>query len=105
MPVIITESAANRFKSMITPLGPIPRIEIVAGGCNGFEKRFSMDNQREDDICIDLPNGACVLIDGMSYDLLSNSTVDYKTSLTGNYFSIEIPESTSTCGCGTSFSL
>ena len=46
-----------------------------------------------------------VVIDKVSYDLLDNATVDYKTDLAGSYFAIDIPEAASTCGCGTSFSL
>ena len=103
--MIITKAAENKFKQLITKLGILPRIEIVAGGCNGFEKRFTFDNQHDDDIKIELSNGAAILIDKISYEMLGNSTVDYKETLVGSSFSIEIPEATSGCGCGSSFSL
>lgn len=105
MVVKITESAAERFKQLSQQDGKHPRVEIVAGGCNGFDKRFSMDLQREDDIRHELPNGTVVLIDPMSEELLSNSLIDFKQGLNGSYFSIEVPEAISTCGCGSSFSL
>lgn len=105
MTVRITESAASKFSTI--PLGPdiFPRIEIAAGGCNGFEKRFLTDTKNTDDIVIELPNNVFVIIDEYSYEMLDNSVIDYIHGPTGNYFSISIPESTSTCGCGSSFSL
>jgi len=105
MTVRITDSAAARFKTMIADSSVLPRVEIAAGGCNGFEKRFSMDTQQPGDMVIELSNGAAMLIDEMSYELLSNSVIDFKQGVTGSYFSIDVPEAASTCGCGTSFSL
>jgi iron-sulfur cluster insertion protein len=104
MTLTVTSSAAERFMQMING-DLLPRVEITAGGCNGFEKRFSMDRQHEDDIKIDLPNGAALLVDTVSLDMLAESTIDFKSGLAGSYFSIHIPEAASTCGCGTSFSL
>lgn len=101
----ITRSAIDQFSVLIEQTGKLPRVEIVAGGCNGFDKRFLMDEQTENDIVLELSESVRVLVDPMSYDLLVNSTVDYKRTLTGSYFSIEIPEAASTCGCGSSFSL
>ena len=101
----ITDSAVKQFKVLIEQTEKLPRVEIVAGGCNGFDKRFSMDVQQPDDVVLDLSQDVSVLVDPMSFDLLVNSVVDYKTDLTGSYFTIDIPEAASTCGCGSSFSL
>ena len=103
--VTITDSAATQFKILIEKTGQLPRVEITAGGCNGFDKKFSMDTKKADDVEIVLPNGVSVLIDPMSHDMLSSSVVDYKTNITGSFFAIDIPEAASTCGCGSSFSL
>lgn len=103
--VTITDSAVKQFKLLIEQTGKLPRVEIVAGGCNGFDKSFSMSDQQPDDVILELSHGVSVLVDPMSFDLLFNSTVDYKTNITGSFFSIEIPEAASTCGCGSSFSL
>lgn len=105
MTIRITDSAANKFKTMTSDQNMFPRIEIVAGGCNGFEKRFTMSPVETDDIVMKLQNGTFIILDEYSYEMLSESIVDYKQSLTGSYFSIEIPEATSSCGCGSSFSL
>lgn len=102
--MIITPAAANRFLQ-ITKDPLLPRIEIVAGGCNGFEKKFSLDQRKPDDLFVELPNGACVLIDTLSNDFLSNSIIDYDVTTSGSKFTITIPEATSTCGCGSSFAI
>lgn len=105
MAVEITEAAAERFKQLIQDDGKLPRIEITAGGCNGFDKRFSMDLPRDGDIRISMPNGYTVLMDEISHSMLSNSIVDFKSGLSGSHFTIDIPEATSTCGCGSSFGI
>ena len=104
MPVKLTDKAVERFGQLRAVSHGDPRIEIAAGGCNGFDKRFSFDVRQSDDIVIDTASGP-VIVDPMSYAMLENATVDYRTDLAGAYFSIDIPEAASTCGCGTSFSL
>lgn len=101
----MTDRAAARLIDMARAGGMMPRIEISAGGCNGFNKKFSLDLRHNDDMTIDIGQGVCILLDPLSYDMLSNSTVDYHNDLQGNYFSIHIPEAVSTCGCGSSFSV
>ena len=103
--ITITTQAANKFKELVTDNILLPRIKITAGGCNGFEKQFSLDNINDDDISIDLHNGVTILVDEYSFTMLDNSTVDYKTTLTGSFFTIAIPDALSSCGCGASFSL
>lgn len=103
--LLITEAASTKFKEITIGNTLLPRIEIVAGGCNGFEKKFSLDTEKTDDITITLSNNAKILIDKISYNMLENSIVDYKNSVTGSFFTIDIPEAVSNCGCGTSFSL
>ena len=97
MPVKLTDKAIERFGQLRATSVGDPRIEIRAGGCNGFEKRFSWTVDRyDDDMILETASGP-VVIDSISYD--------YKTDLAGAYFVIDIPEAASTCGCGTSFSL
>lgn len=104
MTVVITERAAEKFKQLSRD-GNLPRVEISAGGCNGFDKKFSIDVVKEDDIVIKLENGASLIMDPMTDMLLSNSVIDFKQGLNGSQFTIEVPEASSTCGCGSSFSL
>ena len=50
-------------------------------------------------------NGAKVLIDEVSIPYLEGSVIDYKNDLIGQSFEIKNPNATSSCGCGTSFSM
>lgn len=101
MSVKLTPAAIDQFQIIKNNNQLYPRIEIVAGGCNGFEKRFSLDSMQESDILV----ADVLLIDESSYEFLANSQIDYKVDLSGGNFVIDIPESTSTCGCGVSFSI
>lgn len=100
----ITDSAAKRFSQMCSE-NKFPRVEIVSGGCNGFEKKFSVDTVATDDILIELTTGGKILIDPTTYLMIEHSVIDFKTTIAGSQFTIEIPEAKSTCGCGVSFSL
>jgi len=103
----ITENASKRFGELIKSNkdGMVPRVEVIAGGCNGFETKFSMDFFKEDDIKVELSPDIVVLVDTMTHDMLSNSVIDFKNSLNNSRFSVKIPEAVSTCGCGASFGL
>ena len=77
------------------------RIAIKGGGCSGFQYEFTFDKSKaEDDL-----NFENILIDKTSADLLKGSEVDYVSELIGDSFKISNPQSKSSCGCGTSFSL
>ena len=81
------------------------RISISGGGCQGFQYNFDFDDSiKKDDQIISQAN-IKVLIDKTSFDILNGSTVDFVTDLMGSYFKISNPQASSTCGCGTSFSL
>lgn len=101
----ITTRAADRFRTLAGQGKGYPRIEITPGGCNGFSKSFTIGDPQDGDIRVDVGGGCEVLIDPISHSMLSSSVVDFRTDLQGSYFTIEIPEAASTCGCGTSFSL
>ena len=76
------------------------RISVQGGGCSGFKYNFSFDNKIEkDDI---LFNNA--VIDKLSLEIISGSTVDFKKEMIGESFTINNPKATSSCGCGLSFS-
>jgi len=105
MAVLLTDRAQSQFDKLRSTGRGWPRIEIRAGGCNGFEKVFGWSTEpSEDDIKIPTKSGA-VLIDQISHGLLANAIVDYVDDLSGSSFTISIPEAGSSCGCGASFSL
>ena len=81
------------------------RVYITGGGCSGFSYGFTFDEKmNEDDTIVD--NGdVTLLVDAMSIQYLSGSEVDYEQGLMGSRFVVQNPNATSTCGCGSSFSV
>tara|TARA_Y100000591_G_C21479771_1_gene519858 strand:+ start:25 stop:342 length:318 start_codon:yes stop_codon:yes gene_type:complete len=77
------------------------RIAVKGGGCSGFKYNFSFaDKIQKDDIVFD-----STVIDKMSLDLISGSTVDFKNEMIGESFVINNPKASAACGCGLSFSI
>ncbi|WP_336367918.1 iron-sulfur cluster insertion protein ErpA [Marinobacter sp. C2H3] len=81
------------------------RVFVTGGGCSGFQYGFSFDEQVEDDDTAIEREGVTLLVDSMSYQYLVGSTVDYQEGLQGSQFVVQNPNATSTCGCGSSFSI
>tara|TARA_B110000211_G_scaffold44390_1_gene47005 strand:+ start:9349 stop:9717 length:369 start_codon:yes stop_codon:yes gene_type:complete len=81
------------------------RVYVTGGGCSGFSYGFTFDDKvAEDDTQIE--NGeVTMVVDAMSIQYLIGATVDYKESLQGSQFSVTNPNATTTCGCGSSFSI
>ena len=81
------------------------RVFITGGGCSGFQYGFTFDElAAEDDTAIE-SEGVTVLVDPMSFQYLAGSEVDYTEGLEGSRFVINNPNATTTCGCGSSFSI
>lgn len=81
------------------------RVFITGGGCSGFQYGFTFDElAAEDDTAIEV-DGVTVLVDPMSFQYLAGSEVDYTEGLEGSRFVINNPNATTTCGCGSSFSI
>jgi iron-sulfur cluster assembly accessory protein len=98
-----TDKAIKQINHLLTQKdkGAFFRIAIKGGGCSGFQYDFSFDKSIEKDD-LKFEN---ILIDKVSADLLKGSEVDYVSELIGDSFKISNPQSKSSCGCGTSFSL
>ncbi len=84
--------------------GKALRIAVEGGGCSGFQYEISLGNATEEDIVIE-SDGEKVIIDAASLPFLENAIIDYADELIGARFVIENPNATSSCGCGTSFSI
>ena len=109
MPVLqITEAAATKVADLIAEEdnGDLKlRIYVTGGGCSGFQYGFKFDQiANEGDTQVE-KDGVTVLIDPMSYQYLVGSEVDYKEDLQGAQFVIRNPNATTSCGCGSSFSV
>lgn len=108
VPLIFTEAAANKVKSLIegedNPNLKL-RVYITGGGCSGFQYGFTFDeNINEGDLTIE-KSGVSLVIDPMSLQYLIGGTVDYTEGLEGSRFVVNNPNATTTCGCGSSFSV
>ena len=104
----ITERAARRIAALVAKEqsdGLKLRITVSGGGCSGFQYGFTLDDQNNDDDHLFERDGVTVVIDEVSLDLLKGSEVDFVEDLIGSYFAIKNPNASSTCGCGTSFSI
>ena len=106
-PFSITASAAKRIARIIAdePEGTLLRVAVNGGGCQGFSYDFEMTrDRRPDDIAIER-DGVTVVVDEASLELVAGSELDFIDNLMGQSFQVKNPNATSTCGCGTSFSV
>jgi len=105
-PFRVTARAAARIAEVIAtqPAGAALRVAVLAGGCNGFQYRFDLDQVAGEDTVIE-HGGARVAIDPDSFSLLAGSELDYADTLMGAHFAVKNPQAKSSCGCGTSFSV
>ncbi len=106
--MVFTENAARRVKELLEEEDNsqlMLRVFISGGGCSGFQYGFTFDDERADDDTALEKNGVIVLVDPMSYQYLIGAEIDYRESLEGSQFVIRNPNVTSTCGCGSSFSV
>ncbi len=102
----ITEDAQNYIAGLIKKdKFDFFRITVLGGGCAGFQYKFDFDNQKNDEDVLFKTNKISVLVDKISLDLINGSKIDYVNELIGSSFKVINPKSSSSCGCGTSFSL
>ena len=103
----MTENAAERIAAMLEDekRGSFFRVAVLGGGCSGFQYDFSIDTNRQTDDRVFTSHDVEVVIDNMSLELVDTAVLDYKQDLMGSYFSVDNPNATASCGCGTSFSV
>jgi len=80
------------------------RVAVQGGGCSGFQYEIKLDEPADDDLVLE-KNGQRVLVDRVSLPFLGGATIDFSEELIGARFVIDNPNATSSCGCGTSFSI
>jgi len=103
----VTDSAAQRIALLASrEAKPVMmRVAVLGGGCSGFQYSFSFEEGRNDDDLVIERNGAAVLVDSTSLELLKGSQLDYVNEMVGASFQVKNPNATSSCGCGNSFSV
>ena len=104
--IILTDSLVKRVRELQKGYTALMlRVLVNGGGCQGFEYKFDFAARIEDRDFVFEKDGIKVLIDAESLPLLEGSTIDFVDDLAGASFKINNPNATSTCGCGTSFSV
>ena len=107
-PLIFTDNAARKVKELIEEEGSPDlklRVFVSGGGCSGFQYGFTFEEEINDDDTQVQKDTVTLLIDPMSLQYLMGAEIDYQDSLQGSQFVIRNPQATTTCGCGSSFSV
>ncbi|MDB6177606.1 iron-sulfur cluster insertion protein ErpA [Paracoccus sp. Z330] len=105
LPPKVTERAFQRLAEInddanIRPL----RVAVAGGGCSGFQYEIRLDDAAEDDLILE-QDGQKVVVDPVSLPYLAGAVIDFTDELIGARFVIDNPNASSSCGCGTSFSI
>jgi iron-sulfur cluster assembly accessory protein len=96
-----------RAFARLAELGAAPkalRVAVEGGGCSGFQYDIKLDEPAEDDLVLE-GDGQRVVVDSVSLPFLAGATIDFSDELIGARFVVDNPNATSSCGCGTSFSI
>jgi len=108
VPLLFTDSAANKVKELITEENNpnlMLRVFVSGGGCSGFQYGFTFEETASEDDTKVNKNGVTLLIDPLSFQYLMGAEIDYQESLQGSQFVIKNPNAKTTCGCGSSFAV
>lgn len=105
LPPKVTDRAFERLAEIgAAAQGKALRVAVEGGGCSGFQYEIDLDDVQEDDLVLE-GAGEKVVVDSTSLPFLAQATIDFQDELIGARFVIDNPNATSSCGCGTSFSI
>ncbi|MFY9238006.1 MAG: iron-sulfur cluster assembly accessory protein [Roseovarius sp.] len=105
LPPTVTPRAFERLSEIgASGQGQALRVAVEGGGCSGFQYEIKLDAPDADDLILE-GNGEKVVVDQVSLPFLANAVIDFTEELIGARFVIENPNASSSCGCGTSFSM
>ena len=105
--LVISASAAKRVAAIAAAEvpGTFLRISVSGGGCSGFQYNFELEQARNEDDHSFTRDGAEVVVDETSLDLVGGAELDFVEDLSGAFFQMRNPNAASSCGCGMSFSV
>ncbi len=106
--LVFTTAAAHKVKQLIEEEGNNAlklRVFVSGGGCSGFQYGFTFDENVEEGDTQVQNEGVILLVDPMSFQYLAGAEIDYSVGLEGAQFVIRNPNATTSCGCGSSFSV
>lgn len=103
----VSAAAAARVAEILAddPTALALRVEVLAGGCSGLQYKFELTSQQAEDDLVLTRDSASLFVDPVSLEFLAGAELDFKDSLMGAHFVVKNPNATSSCGCGTSFSV
>ncbi len=107
-PLIVTDNAVSKVQRLLEDEGNFDlklRVFVTGGGCSGFQYGFTFDELVGEDDAVIEKDGISVLVDALSYPYLMGAKVDYEEGLSGSKFVVQNPNASTTCGCGSSFSI
>ena len=105
VPPKVTPRAFERLAEIgASAQGKALRVAVEGGGCSGFQYEIDLDEAKDDDLVLS-EQGETVVIDSVSLPFLADAVIDFTEELIGARFVINNPNATSSCGCGTSFSM
>ncbi len=106
LPPTVTERAFARLAEINADGDAVKalRVAVEGGGCSGFQYEIKLDDPAEDDLILE-GKGQKVVVDAVSLPFLENAVIDFTEELIGARFTIDNPNASSSCGCGTSFSM
>lgn len=105
LPPKVTPRAFERLAEIgASAEGKALRVAVEGGGCSGFQYEIALDDARGDDVVLE-GGGEKVVVDTVSLPFLSGATIDFSEELIGARFTIDNPNASASCGCGTSFSM
>jgi len=106
--ISLSARAAKRLTALLAAEdrpGLMLRVTVNGGGCAGFQYDFSFDDTVASDDRTFERDGVTAVIDEASLGLLAGSEIDFVEDLIGAAFQVKNPNATSSCGCGSSFSV
>jgi iron-sulfur cluster insertion protein len=106
LPPRVTDRAFARLAEIAELTGDARalRVAVDGGGCSGFQYDIKLDEAAADDLVLE-KDGLRVLVDQISLPFLANAVIDFSDELISARFVVQNPNATSSCGCGTSFSI
>ena len=104
----VSETAATKINELLAEenkTGSGLRVFVQGGGCSGFQYGLMIEESGGDADQVFESNGVRLFVDPVSISYLKGAEVDFVDTVTGGGFTIRNPNATSTCGCGSSFSV
>lgn len=104
--ITITELAGEKLGEMLAAEENdqmFLRVGVKEGGCSGFSYGMGFDDEEQEGDTLLEVNGLKVAVDVESSKYLRGLVIDYKEAAMSGGFTIENPNATATCGCGSSF--